>query len=60
LDLQKRGHRLAWPEDLPLDNALLLVRELAAAGLWLEQEIIALDERLCSALEDCVGAVHEP
>jgi hypothetical protein len=57
--LPKRGHRLGWPEDLSLENAPLLVRELAAAGLWLEQEIIALDERLRGALQDCVSAVHE-
>jgi hypothetical protein len=57
--LRKRAHRLAWPEDLPLDNAPPLVRELAAAGLWLEQEIIALDERLCTALENSLSAIQE-
>ena len=49
--VQKRGRRLAWPEDLQLDDAPPLIKELAHAGLWIEQETIALDERLCGALE---------
>jgi len=49
--LKKRGRRLAWPEDLHLDDVPPLVRELARTGFWLEQETIALDERLCGALE---------
>ena len=49
--LKKRGRRLAWPEELHLDDVPPLVRELARTGVWLEQETIALDERLCGALE---------
>jgi hypothetical protein len=49
--VRKRGRRLAWPEELKLDAVPTFVKELAHAGLWLEQETIALDERLCGALE---------
>ena len=50
-----RTQRLAWPEDLVWINAPDLVRELAQAGLWLEQETIALDPRLRNALEQVLG-----
>lgn len=53
--VQKRGRRLTWPDSLRLENAPSLVRELARAGLWLEQESLVLDPRLCSALEDCIN-----
>ncbi len=39
-----------WPEELDLGDAPPLVGELAAAGLWLEQELITLDPRLRPAL----------
>ena len=41
----------AGRKDLQLDAVPPLVKELAHAGLWIEQETIALDERLCGALE---------
>lgn len=44
----------AWPDTLALDDAPPLVRELAARGLWLEQERIALDPRLVSALDQAL------
>jgi Wadjet protein JetD, C-terminal len=40
-----------WPSDVELDDAPALIRELARRSLWLEQELIALDPRLRSALE---------
>jgi hypothetical protein len=40
-----------WPQDLDLDFAPAPVRELAARGLWLEQERIVLDPRMTDALE---------
>ena len=40
-----------WPDDLDLDAAPTLIRELASRGLWLEQELIAVDPRLHAALE---------
>jgi hypothetical protein len=43
--------RGVWPEDLDLSASPSLCRELAARGLWLEQECIALDPRLAPALE---------
>ena len=46
-----RALRLAWPEDAVLDGVPPLVRDLAEAGLWLEQETVVLDPRLSAALE---------
>lgn len=44
--------RLAtWPPDLDLGFAPAVVRQLAARGLWLEQERIVLDPRMAEALE---------
>lgn len=48
--VEARALRRTWPEDLDLTDAPALVRDLAARGLWLEQEIIALDPRLTGAL----------
>ena len=45
------GIRTKWPRDLDLDFAPAQVRELAARGLWLEQERIVLDPRMSDALE---------
>jgi hypothetical protein len=42
-----------------LGDAPPLVRELATAGLWLEQETIVLDSRLCSALEASLRPFHD-
>jgi hypothetical protein len=49
-----------WPDDLPLDDAPALVRDLAARGLWLEQELLALDPRLGPALEDALAPSPRP
>lgn len=49
--VDNRGLTGEWPDDLQLSDAPELVRELAQRGLWLEQEIIALDPRLGAALE---------
>jgi hypothetical protein len=46
-----------WPDDLDLSQAPALVRELATRGLWLEQELLALDPRLEPAL---AALVHQP
>jgi hypothetical protein len=40
----------AWPAELDLRAAPAFVQELAARGLWLEQEVIVLDARLPAAL----------
>jgi hypothetical protein len=37
--------------ELVLENTPGLVRELARAGIWLEQESITLDQRLVDALK---------
>jgi hypothetical protein len=49
------AQRGEWPDELDLSSTPPLVRELAAAGLWLEQECIALDPRLAAALESVIG-----
>ncbi|MFA4835524.1 MAG: Wadjet anti-phage system protein JetD domain-containing protein [Dehalococcoidia bacterium] len=49
--IEKRALRGEWPDDLNLDGAPSLVRNLAHRGLWLEQELIAVDPRLRVALE---------
>ena len=43
--------RAPWPPDLDLEFAPVAVRNLAARGLWLEQERIVLDPRIAGALE---------
>jgi hypothetical protein len=40
-----------WPADLDLAAAPPWARELAARGLWLEQEVIVLDPRFKEAIE---------
>lgn len=54
-----RGQQKPWPPDLDLTSAPRLVQRLAAEGLWLEQEPIALDPRLpeylCGLLEGAAG-----
>jgi hypothetical protein len=49
--IEKRALPGEWPDDLNLDGAPALIRELAERGLWLEQELIAVDARLRTALE---------
>lgn len=51
---KKRALPGEWPDDLNLDGAPALIRELANRGLWLEQELIAVDPRLRVALEAAV------
>ena len=46
-----RGIQMAWPAELDLSDAPALVQELGQQGLWLEQELIALDPRLGGELE---------
>jgi Wadjet protein JetD, C-terminal len=50
------GLPLTWPKDFDLDFAPAQVRELAARGLWLEQERIVLDPRIADALEAVLAA----
>jgi hypothetical protein len=49
--VESKGLRGDWPDDLALDDAPTLVRELVARGLWLEQEALVVDPRTPSALE---------
>jgi hypothetical protein len=51
--VESRGLPCVWPRDASLDAAPDLVRELARRGLWLEQELIALDPRTPESLQDC-------
>ncbi len=53
--IEKRALPGEWPDDLELDDAPALVRELKSRSLWLEQELIALDPRLREALEATGG-----
>lgn len=57
--VEARALRREWPEDLDVGEEPALVRLLCARGLWLEQEVIALDPRLTEALrgslEDAAG-----
>jgi len=50
-----RGRRKAWPPGLDLVGAPPLVRRLAAEGIWLEQEVLALDARVPEYLEGLLG-----
>lgn len=52
--VEAKGRRCAWPADLDLRDAPELVRRLAARGLWLEQEPVAVDPRTAAALEAMV------
>ena len=49
--VESKGLRGTWPDDLALDDAPTLVRQLAARGLWLEQEALVVDPRTPAALE---------
>ncbi|MDR1064209.1 MAG: DUF2220 family protein [Azoarcus sp.] len=46
--------KLPWPAKLDLRHAPKLVHELAAKGLWLEQEPLVVDDRITAALEACI------
>jgi hypothetical protein len=54
----ERGLSRAWPEELALESAPPLVRDLAMRGLWLEQECIVLDERLSQSLRDLISGIE--
>jgi hypothetical protein len=49
--VEPKGLHGSWPDDLVLDAAPKLVRELAARGIWLEQEPLVVDPRTSAALE---------
>ena len=53
--VESKGQRGIWPDDLDLQEAPTLVRYLAAHGLWLEQEPMAVDSRIAGALEAMLG-----
>ena len=48
---EHRGLRMEWPEGLDVSDEPAMVQELRRRGLWLEQELIALDPRLGVELE---------
>jgi len=50
-----RGLRRDWPQDLDLTGAPPLVQRLATAGIWLEQEPLALDPRVPGYLQDLIA-----
>jgi hypothetical protein len=52
--IERHGRAAFWPPDLDLRNTPPLVRQLAARGLGLAQERIALDDRIGDALEALV------
>jgi hypothetical protein len=52
--VDSHGLRAPGPSDLDLGAAPVLVRELVARGLWLEQERIVLDPRITEALGQLV------
>jgi hypothetical protein len=49
------GQAREWPEALELSWAPALVRELSAAGVWLEQERLVLDPRFEGAMRACLA-----
>ncbi|MBY0401632.1 hypothetical protein K2X89_15170 [Myxococcota bacterium] len=57
--VERHGLRVDWPADLDLSAAPALVHELAARGLWLEQERVVVDRRIGEALEDAAGEDQE-
>ena len=56
---ENRGLRKTWPPDLDLSGAPALVRRLAKEGIWLEQEVLALDARLTMYLEGLIGPTSD-
>jgi len=58
--VDSHGMRAPWPADLDLSAAPSLVRELATRGLWLEQERIVLDPRICEGLESAAQGEGAP
>lgn len=49
------GRPCGWPEDLDLAGTPALVQELAASGLWMEQEPVVFDERLLAEIEKALA-----
>ncbi len=49
-----------WPATLNLLHAPELIQELAAKGLWLEQEPLVVDDRIVAALEACAAVARIP
>lgn len=49
-----------WPVDVDLSTAPRWARDLAARGLWLEQEVIVLDPRLTEAIESTLQRIDTP
>ena len=54
--VDSHGLRAPWPADLDVSAAPALVRDLAARGLWLEQERLVVDHRIGEALEWAASA----
>ena len=48
--VESHGQPAAWPDDLDLSDTPTLVRDIAARGLWLEQEPLVVDARVRPAL----------
>ncbi|AWV89343.1 Wadjet anti-phage system protein JetD domain-containing protein [Bradymonas sediminis] len=46
-----RGQMKGWPADLDLGDAPEWVQRLASDGVWLEQEVLVLDQRLAVYLD---------
>jgi hypothetical protein len=52
--VESRSLPVDWPDDLDLADAPRLVHDLAREGLWMEQEVVTLDERLTPVLAGMV------
>lgn len=48
-----------WPDDLVLEDAPELVRELASTRRWMEQERVVLDPRFEEAMKDALRELRE-
>jgi len=58
--VERHGLRAPWPADLELSTAPALVRDLAARGLWLEQERLVVDHRIGEAIAAAAKAAAGP
>jgi hypothetical protein len=54
--VETKGIAGTWPDDLDLTGAPALVQVLASRALWLEQESVAIDQRIAEALEAVLAA----
>jgi hypothetical protein len=50
--IDTKGLEAEWPSELDLTNTPAFVQSLARKGIWLEQEVITLDERINSLLSE--------